>query len=146
VAWLTARFPSRDVVVVESAKAAVWKGRALRGVVGVATRTDLWRLLAHARLTVDLRPGNVIARECIESLRFGTPIIVPKVSVARHHAEAGGGLSYEDISELLAGVKALEDDVNRSHMSEQGRKYADLYFGDLSTTTDTLAHELFAPG
>lgn len=48
VAWLTARFPDSNVVIVEDATAAVWRGRVLRGVVPVYTRTDLWRLLAHA--------------------------------------------------------------------------------------------------
>ena len=57
VAWLTARFPDKEVVVVEDATAAVWRGRVLRGIVDVYTRTDLWRLVAHARVTVDLAPG-----------------------------------------------------------------------------------------
>ena len=77
-AWLTARFPDKEVVVVEDAAAAVWRGRVLRGIVDVYTRTDLWRLVAHARVTVDLSPGPIIARECVESLRFGTPIVVPQ--------------------------------------------------------------------
>ena len=32
VAWLTARFPTMEVVVIEDATAAVWRGRVLRGV------------------------------------------------------------------------------------------------------------------
>ena len=94
VAWLTARFPDKEVVVVEDATAAVWRGRVLRGIVDVYTRTDLWRLVAHARVTVDLAPGPIIARECIESLRFGTPIVVPAESAARPHADAGGGMTF----------------------------------------------------
>jgi hypothetical protein len=94
VAWLTARFPDKEVVVVEDATAAVWRGRVLRGVVDVYTRTDLWRLVAHARVTVDLAPGPIIARECVESLRFGTPILVPAQSAARPHADAGGGMTF----------------------------------------------------
>ncbi len=76
VAWLTAAFPEANVVVVENAAASVWRGRVLRGSVGVDTRTDFWRLLAHAQVTIDLEPGPIVARECIESLRFATPIIV----------------------------------------------------------------------
>ena len=76
-AWLAARFPREHVVVVEDALAAVWQHRSLRGVVTVDTRTDLWRLMAHARTTIDLGPGPHLARECVESLRFGTPIVAP---------------------------------------------------------------------
>ena len=110
VAWLTARFPDMHVVVVEDAVAAVWRGRALRGVVSVYTRTDLWRLVAHALVTIDLAPGPIVARECVESLRFGTPILVPVGSAAQPHADAGAGMSFSDYSELLACVTKLSDD------------------------------------
>ena len=109
VAWLTARFPGLNVVVVEDAVAAVWRGRALRGVVSVYTRTDLWRLVAHAHVTIDLAPGPIVARECVESLRFGTPIVVPVGSAAQPHADAGAGLSFTGYSELLACVARLSD-------------------------------------
>ena len=73
VAWLAARFARQYLVVVEDATAAVWRSRSLRGLVSVDTRTDLWRFLAHARMTIDLRPGPVVARECVESLLFRHP-------------------------------------------------------------------------
>jgi hypothetical protein len=130
VAWLTARFPTSEIVVVEDASAAVWRGRALRGVVSVDTRTDLWRLLAHARMTVDLAPGTIISRECIESLRFGTPIVVPLHSPAARHAEAGGGMTYGGYGDMLNCVELLSDDALRSSMSRDGQRYADARFGD----------------
>jgi hypothetical protein len=129
-AWLTARFPEADVVVVEDGSAAVWRGRALRGVVSVDTRTDLWRLLAHAHLTVDLAPGPVIGRECIESLRFGTPIVVPAASAAAAHAAAGGGLTYTAYAGLLEAVERLAGQRARDTMGEIGRRYADSQYGD----------------
>ena len=101
VAWLTSRFHDQYVVVVEGGSAAVWKGRALRGVISVDTRTDFWRLLAHSAMTVDLAPGEIIARECIESLRFGTPIVVPSGTVGAMHAASGGGLAFSDTLGLL---------------------------------------------
>ena len=56
------------------------------------TRMDLWRLVAHANVCIDLRPGSYIARECVEALRFGTPIIVPECAgPAVVHAREGGG-------------------------------------------------------
>jgi hypothetical protein len=143
-AWLTARFPHIEVVVIEDATAAVWRGRVLRGVVSVFTRTDLWRLLAHARVTIDLAPGRIVARECIESLRFGTPIIVPHDSIARAHADAGGGLSFTNYAELLHGVSRLSDEGTRAAMSSQGWRYADARYGDQQAFVDSVARALGA--
>jgi hypothetical protein len=144
VAWLTARFPDKEVVVVEDATAAVWRGRVLRGVVDVYTRTDLWRLLAHARVTVDLAPGPIIARECIESLRFGTPVLVPADSAARPHADAGGGMTFSGYPELLAAVAHLSDDSVRAAMSSRGRSYADAHYGDPQGFVDGVSRALAA--
>jgi hypothetical protein len=144
-AWLTARFPTLEVVVIEDATAAVWRGRVLRGVISVFTRTDLWRLLAHARVTIDLAPGRIIARECIESLRFGTPIIVPEQSAAQPHADAGGGLTFADVPELLAAVSRLCDEETRAAMSTKGQRYAEAHYGDGNAFVDSVALALGAP-
>jgi hypothetical protein len=145
VAWLTARFPTLDIVVVEDATAAVWRGRALRGKIAVYTRTDLWRLLAHARVTIDLAPGRIVARECVESLRFGTPIIVPAQSAAQPHANAGGGMTFADVPELLACVERLSDEMTHAAMSTQGQRYADAHYGNQKFFVDSVAHALGAP-
>jgi hypothetical protein len=142
VAWLTAGFPDDHVVVVEEGMAAVWRGRALRGTIPVDTRTDLWRLLAHARMTIDLAPGPVIGRECIESLRFGTPIVVPTLSVAHRHALAGGGQSYADYADLLEGVARLHDDAIHSSQAAGGRSYADALFGNPTRFVEAMARVL----
>lgn len=130
VAWLTARFPDDEVVVVEDATAASWRGRALRGVVPVYTRTDLWRLMAHALVTIDLAPGPVLARECIESLRFGTPVLVPAASAGAVHARNGGGFAFEGIADLLSSVGRVADPTQRDILSARGRTYADGAYGD----------------
>jgi hypothetical protein len=130
VAWLTARFYDSYVVVVEGGRAAAWRGRALRGVVPVDSRTDLWRLLAHARVTIDLAPGPVVGRECIESLRLGTPIVVPEQSAAGAHAHAGGGKTFVNDADLLDAVGSLADERVASEFGARGRRYADAYFGD----------------
>jgi hypothetical protein len=139
VAWLTARFPDRDVVVVEDAVASVWRGRVLRGTVSVYTRLDLWRLMAHARVTVDLAPGSIVARECVESLRFGTPILVPAGSAAGPHATAGGGLTFAGATDLLEGVRHLLDDAARATVAERGRRYADAHYGDRDAFVQSVA-------
>jgi len=145
VAWLTARFPGVNVVVVEDAVAAVWRGRALRGVVSVYTRTDLWRLVAHALVTIDLAPGPIVARECVESLRFGTPIVVPVGSAAQPHADAGAGLSFTGYAELLACVARLSDAGVRDRLSQRGRLYADARYGNPDAFVDSVARVLGFP-
>jgi hypothetical protein len=145
VAWLTARFPRDNVVVVEGANAAVWRGRVLRGVVPVYTRTDLWRLLAHARVTIDLAPGRIVARECIESLRFGTPIIVPTQSAAAPHVTGGGGMTFSGYTELLTCVSHLSDETVRTTLSERGRRYANEHYGDEGFFVASVTRALGAP-
>jgi hypothetical protein len=130
LAWLTARFYRSYVVLVEGGRAAAWRGRALRGVVNVDSRTDLWRLLAHALVTVDLAPGPVVGRECIESLRLGTPIVVPEQSAAAVHAQSGGGKTFLNEADLLDAVGSLSDERTASEFGARGRLYADEYYGD----------------
>lgn len=128
--WLAARFCDRHVVVVENATATVWRSRSLRGTVSVDTRVDLWRLVAHARLTVDLAPGPLIARECVESLRYGVPVVVPAGGAAARLAARGGGLWFEDEAELLGCVEALDDQAVRDTLGQQGRAVAEAWYGD----------------
>jgi hypothetical protein len=142
VAWLTSRFHRQYVVVIEGGSAAVWRGRALRGIVGVDTRMDLWRLMAHANVTVDLAPGDIIARECIESLRFGTPIVVPNASTGAAHAHAGGGVTFSDIPELLERVEQLGDQPERGRFSRQGVDYASSTYGDPSAFVSRISRAL----
>jgi len=130
-AWVSAAFPEADVVVVEDAVAWAWKARALRGKVPVDTRMDLWRLLAHANVCIDLAPGPTIARECIEALRFGTPIIVPDwAGAASVHAQESGGSIFGDPDDLLTAMGRMRDEAHRSKVSEAGRRYAEDRFGD----------------
>ena len=133
VAWLTSRFHDQYVVVVEGGSAAVWRGRALRGVINIDTRTDFWRLVAHSAMTVDLSPGEIIARECIESLRFSAPIVVPSGTVGATHAASGGGLAFSDTLGLLDSVDQLLDDTERKRFARHGNDYAETVFGDPTT-------------
>jgi hypothetical protein len=131
VGWLSSAFHDADVLVVEDAVASAWRGRALRGRVTVDTRMDLWRLVAHANVCIDLGPGRYVARECVEALRFGTPIIVPEHSgPAVLHARAAGGSTFGDPGELVAAAAELRDERTRSAASDAGRLYADQHFGD----------------
>lgn len=128
-AWVAARFPRRNVVVIEDAVASAWRARSLRGVVDVNTRMDLWRIIAHARVTVDLAPGRLLARECIESLRYGVPIVVPAGTAGERLAREGGGLWFEDPAELLGCISAMDDQPLRNHLGDSGRTMADEWYG-----------------
>jgi hypothetical protein len=129
-AWLAARFPRLHLLVVEGGGADLWQLRSLRGHMAVDTRTDLWRLVAYARVVIDLRPGSLIARECIESLRFATPIIVPSDTVAVELARSGGGLWYRDVAELLACTEEFADPEARHTFGARGKASADEYYGN----------------
>ncbi len=146
VAWLSAAFPAAEIVLIGDGIASAWKGRALRGTVHVDTRMDLWRLLAHAAVCIDLAPGAHIARECIEALRFGTPIIVPDDSgPAVLHARAGGGATFGDPGELIAAVTTLQDEAYRAVASATGRRYADTRYGTTEAFVDRVRALLAGP-
>ena len=132
VAWLTAAMHQHYVVVVEDGLAAAWKGRALRGRVPVETRMDLWRLIAHAKVCVDLAPGPLIARECVESLRLGTPVVVPVTAAAAvSHVAAGGGLAFDTMADMVECVgRFVADEDWRRECSARGQRFADSHYGD----------------
>lgn len=139
-AWLIARFPRLHVVVVEDAEASAWRNRSLQGTVHVDTRTDLWRLMAHARATVDLHPGPLVGRECVESLRLGTPVVAP--ATAEPLAGVGGIVAFDDVPGLLASVEALEDPHNRAALGSRGREEADARHGDAVAFTRRVGEVL----
>jgi hypothetical protein len=139
VAWLSAAFPDEHVVLVEQAVASAWRARALRGRVSVDTRMDLWRLLAHAAVCVDLGPGDLVARECIEALRLGTPVVAASGGTpVAALAAAGAATTYGDAGELVEAVGALLDAPARRAASERGRRHADTQHGDPARSVERL--------
>lgn len=129
-AWIAARFPRRHVVIVADALAAAWRDRSLRGWIHIDTRTDLQRLLAHARVVVDLSPGPLVARECVEAMRFGTPVVVPSGTVAADLAAMGGGLWYRDVAKLFGCIAAMDDGPTRTRLSVAAKAQSDRLFGN----------------
>ncbi len=128
--WLLARFPREYVVVVEGGAARAWRSRSCVARFEVHTRMDLWILMAQARAVVDLLPGDVFARECVESLRYGVPVAVPAGSAASGFARAGGGLSFSSTAELLSCVEALADPHTRTAIASAGQTLAERWYGD----------------
>lgn len=130
VAWLVARFPRRYVVTVENAVAAVWRSRSCVRRFDVHTRMDLWRLMAHSFALVDLRPGDLFARECVESLAYGVPVVVPEGSAAEVLAARGAGITFAGIAGLLGAVSALSDAGERARVAAAGVEVAVTWYGD----------------
>jgi len=145
-AWLCAGTPSERVVIIEDAGATVWWGRSPRGAFRVDTRTDLWRLMAHARMTVDLAPGPSVARECVESLRFATPVVAPAGSMGEVVGSAGGGLWFRDPAELLGCVDKLRDEGLRDEFGTDGRAATDAAYGDPSAFVRRVRKAIFSAG
>ena len=104
------------------------------------TRTDLWRLFAHARGVIDLRPGPLVARECVEAQLVGTPVLAPTGSIGAEHGAAGGGLCFSNVDELLRAVASLEDRGVRDKLSKKGRTVAEERYGHPDRLVDRMAH------
>jgi hypothetical protein len=145
VAWLVARYPRRPTVVVENAVASVWRSRSCVRRFGVHTRMDLWRLMAHARATVDLGPGPLFGRECVESVRYGVPVIVPAGSPAAALIRAGAGLGYDTTAGLLDAVRRFHSDEARDRARRAGAAL-EQWVGDPLGLVERLAAALDRPG
>ena len=90
------------------------------------TRVNLWRLMAHAQFTVDLRPPGPFGREALESMLFSSPPIVPEGSAAHAHVEAAnGGLWYRTPGEALDLASTLIDEIGLlSKLRSNGLAYS----------------------
>ncbi len=144
--WLLSRFARSYVVVLEGGVARAWRSRSCVARFDVHTRMDLWILMAQAWAVVDLLPGGVYARECVESLRYGVPIVVPGGSAADRLARASGGMRFTSTADLLSCVEALGDPTTRETLASAGRDAADRWYGDPHGLIARLAVALDLPG
>ncbi|HEV3282081.1 MAG TPA: hypothetical protein VG032_10830 [Acidimicrobiales bacterium] len=133
------RFPDNPVGVAHHDSFCAWhQGRLSQGW-AVERSSDMARLMAWARVTVDLRPGRLFARRCVDSLLYGTPIVVPYDSRAREHAQrGGGGLWFDGAAELTWCIEALLDPTIRNAFSDQGRSYAEDEYGSTDRFIDRV--------
>lgn len=110
------------------------------------SRVNLWRLMAHALFTIDLRPATAFGREAIESMMFDSPVIVPDDSAAKEHVQAANaGLWYRTNGELLDAVRVLTDRSIRERFARNGRAYVDVHHSDLEAFGERL-FALFTAG
>ncbi|MGH9096096.1 MAG: glycosyltransferase [Acidimicrobiales bacterium] len=124
------RFPENPVAISATDALSAWHQGRLGEGWPVERSSDLNRLMAWARVVVDLRPGPLLGRRAVDSLLYGTPIVVPGNSRAREHAElGGGGLWFDTPGELAWCVEAMLDPEVRAVFSAQGRAYAEAAYG-----------------
>jgi hypothetical protein len=122
------------------------RGRSF--VVRVApSRINLLRLMSHATATVDLRPSVVLAREVLESLLVGTPVVAQRGSVAAEHVErSGGGVVFGDYREMIAAVRALREDGARDGIGDKARSWAAEQHGDQRRFVQVIGDAVLGEG
>jgi hypothetical protein len=136
---LRLRFPGVTFGFCHTDAFCVWREGRLHEGWAVERSSDMARLMAWARMTVDLRPGPLFARRCVDSLLYGTPVVVPEDSTAREHAERGkGGLWFANPVELAWCVEALLDRVTRNTLGAQGHAYAEREYGSTDRFIDRV--------
>jgi len=141
-------FPQRVVAVVHDDALVVWRRCQAQRLDPVTRHMDLWRLMAWARCTVDLRPDRLLALRTIESMLLSTPVVVPQGGRAhRHVASSDGGLWFADAAELVGCVDALVHDEDAGpRLGEQGRRYASEAYGSPNRFVDLVAEATGLPG
>lgn len=133
-AWLQGALAPTPVAAIDGPDLVTWqRGHGQQHTV-VTSRSDLWRVLAHARAVVVVDPDPVLARSTVEALLHGAPVVVPAGTLAAGHAtESSGGLAVADDGQLLAAVRGLVDDEAAADaVGRAGQRWASEWFGDLA--------------
>lgn len=108
------------------------------------TRVNLWRLMAHAEITIDARPPGPFGQETIESLLLGTPVVVPAGSAAHAVATAsGGGLGYIEPGDLIDAARALLEPGASARAGTAGQAWAEANHADAARFVARAAEVVF---
>lgn len=131
VAHLALRFPDLSLVVLRPGSTTVVRGRSTR-IAGPLDLGTTWAVIAGGLATLDLRPGQVLPRQVIESLLLGTPVVVPATSGAPRCLveKASAGLWYGSGAEMVACVAQIAEPAVRAPLAAQGRRWAITNHGD----------------
>lgn len=139
-ALLQVGLPAHAVAVAATDRLSLFHRGEERQTAGVTRGTDLLRLMAWAVTSVDLRPGSLFARRSVESLLYGSPIVVPAKSRAHEHAATGrGGLWFEGAGDLLWCVESLFDADTHGALARQGRAYATARYSGTDAFVDRIS-------
>jgi hypothetical protein len=133
------RFSDRPVGITHTDGFFAWHEGRVNSGWPVERSSDLARLMAFAALTVDLRHPELYGRAAVESLLYGTPIVVPEDSKAREHAQRGrGGLWFADAAEMTWCVESLLEPATNETVRAQGRAYAEDEYGSTDRFIDRV--------
>lgn len=135
---LRVRFSDRPVGIVHRDGFHAWHEGRLETGWPIERSSDLARLMAWARVTVDLRTLPLFGRDCLTSLLFGTPIVVPARSPASEHARRGGGLWFDSAADLTWCLDSLTDPTTAAAFGAQGRAYAEEGYGSTDRFIDRV--------
>lgn len=131
VLFLRSRLPDVRLILLGARSTTSLTGWQSVSLPPVQSRMDVWRLMARMELTVDLRPPPLLAREDLESLALGTPVIARSTGAGREHLERGNcGLWFRDPYELVECVKAGLDENLNEILAQNGRRYYESLYGD----------------
>jgi hypothetical protein len=108
------------------------------------SRLDIWRWCSRALAVLDPEPAKLLGREALESMMYGTPIVVPAAAGAtlEHAREGSGGLWYRTEEELLACLEVLLDPSVRGPLGDQARTYASEHYSDTDRFIETVGEVL----
>lgn len=134
------RCPGHTIAVDATDALDIWRAGRRERLWRIERPSDRARVVAWSRILVDLRPGRFFARGCVESLLYGTPVIVSGRTRASEHARAGGGLWFENAGDLVWRVEDMARDDWRlaNSCSEAGKRYAQEGYG----SSERFAHQV----
>jgi hypothetical protein len=123
-------FPDHAVVVSATDRLVCFAEGEERHTAAAERGSDLLRLMAWARVVVDVRPGSLVARRTLDALLYGVPVVAPADSRARAQVEAAaGGLWFEGAGDLVWCVEALLDERRARVLGRQGWAWAEAHYG-----------------
>jgi hypothetical protein len=120
-----------SVAEVNGDQFVVSDGATVAAVPVSASRVNLWRLMAHALATIDLRRTALFGREALESMLLGTPVLVGASHPAREYVSAAGaGGVFADPGEMMDLAASLLDRRRRVEMSARAAEWSSREHGD----------------
>jgi hypothetical protein len=131
--------PHLRVMVVATDTLVTWSaGRQSRAPAPADRRQEV-SLVVGAAAMVDLQPGPLLARRCVDALRCGTAAVAPEgTRGAELVREASGGLWFSAPGDLVPCIQALMDPEVHGRLGAQGRQYAEAEFGSTAAFDDRV--------
>ncbi len=131
-AWLSATLAGAPLVAVSGTQVLRWPHGERESIRAVTSRSDLWRIMAHAGVVVPVGPELAVARCVLESLLLGTPVLAPPDSLGAALAfESRGGLPVPADWRLARACRwLLEHPQAAGAAGALGRQWAAQRFGD----------------